>query len=565
MKVQVTGENAPSVAVDGRRGVVIEARVGPVSSVNGRGGAVTGLAEADDVVAKTGGTITGDLTVTGNLNANGVTNWINIKRAGAVGDGVTDDTATIQAAIDTGKPIYFPPGVYLVGTLEAKLGTVLIGSMRSAYAYPVPAAQSSTLKLKSGTNGNLLHAATGINNVQISNLAFDGNKAGNTSGDIIHLDAATAQDTSWHIADCYLDNAAHDGLYIGSGRQAVKANRTWIMRSANNGITLNGADAGLDTVLIGLSGANGIYIGGWVEHLSNCDIWSSESNGVVCDNVNQVTLANCGIDRHKQAGLVVQNGGAVSVIGCMFHSNSQQTNNTYPHISVTGGAITVIGTQFGYDGLTNNPDWAIKPVGSVAVLDWGNRVLSSSTVQGYISDVSKVQNASGGSISLPAATQVNIGGSGSPAAFAMKGSATGDFAFSTRVGSDTSSRYSVNAAGTQTWGSGTATDVTLARDIANRLSLSTSDLRIGTAGRGLMVAEGSNAKMGLATLAAGTVTVATTAVTANSRIFLTGQGDTAGTEGWLRVSARTAGTNFTITSSSGTDTSTVAWMIVEPA
>lgn len=399
MKVQVTGENAPNVAVDGRRGVVIEARIGPVSSVNGRGGAVTGLAEEDDVLAKSGGTITGDLAITGTLNANGVTNWINIRRAGAAGDGTTDDTAVIQAAIDTGKPIYFPPGVYLTGTLHAQLGTVLMGSMRSAYAYPVPNTQSSTLKLKNGTNSNLLHAATGINNVQIRDLAFDGNKAGNTSGDIIHLDDATAQDTSWHIVDCYLDNSPHDGLYVGTGRQAVKAQRTWIMRSANNGVTLNGADAGLDTVLIGLSGANGIYIGGWVEHLSNCDIWSSEANGVVCDNVNQITLSNCGIDRHKQAGLVVQNGGAVSVIGCMFHSNSQQTNNTYPHISVTGGAVTVIGTQFGYDGLTNNPDWAIKPVGSVAVLDWGNRVLSNSTVQGYISDVTKVQNASGGSIS----------------------------------------------------------------------------------------------------------------------------------------------------------------------
>jgi hypothetical protein len=565
VKVLVSGENAPNVVVDGRRGVVVEARVGPVSSVNGRGGAVTGLAEAADVLPKTGGTVTGDLTVTGTLNANGVTNWINIKRSGAAGDGVTDDTTVIQAAIDTGKPIYFPPGTYLTGTLHAKLGTVLMGSMRSAYAYPVPAAQSSTLKLKSGTNSDLLHGATGINNVQIRDLAFDGNKAGNSSGDIIHLDDATAQDTSWHIVDCYLDNAAHDGLFIGTGRQAVKAQRTWIMRSANNGVTLNGADAGLDTVLIGLSGANGIYIGGWVEHLSNCDIWSSESNGVVCDNVNQITLVNCGIDRHKQAGLVVQNGGAVSVIGCMFHSNSQQTNNTYPHISVTGGAVTVIGTQFGYDGLANNPDWAIKPVGSVAVLDWGNRVLTGSTVQGYISDVTKVQNTSGGSLSLPAATQVNIGGSGSPAAFAMKGSATGDFAFSTRVGSDTSSRYSVNAAGTQVWGSGTATDVTLSRDVANRLSLSTADLRVATAGRGLMVAECSNAKMGVATLNGTTaVTVSTTAVTANSRILLT-INTPGGTPASPYVFTRTAGTSFQIKSTGASDTSVVAWMIVEPA
>lgn len=85
-----------------------------------------------------------------------------------------------------------------------------------------------------------------------------------------------------------------------------------------------------------------------------------------------------------------------------------------------------------------------------------------------------------------------------------------------------------------------------------------------TVGKGLKVKEGTNAKMGLATLAAGTVTVSTTAVTANSRIFLTPQAG-GGTPGWVRVSARSAGTSFTITSSSGTDTSTVAWIIIEPA
>jgi hypothetical protein len=38
-----------------------------------------------------------------------------------------------------------------------------------------------------------------------------------------------------------------------------------------------------------------------------------------------------------------------------------------------------------------------------------------------------------------------------------------------------------------------------------------------------------------------------------------------GTPGFLRVSARTAATSFTILSSSGTDTSVVAWLLVEPA
>ena len=75
--------------------------------------------------------------------------------------------------------------------------------------------------------------------------------------------------------------------------------------------------------------------------------------------------------------------------------------------------------------------------------------------------------------------------------------------------------------------------------------------------------DGSNKAMGVATLVGGTVTVNNTKVTANSRIFLTSQAD-GGTPGALRVSGRVAGTSFTITSSSGTDTSTVAFQILEP-
>ena len=78
------------------------------------------------------------------------------------------------------------------------------------------------------------------------------------------------------------------------------------------------------------------------------------------------------------------------------------------------------------------------------------------------------------------------------------------------------------------------------------------------------IKEGTNAAMGVATLVAGTVVVNNTRITANTRIFLTIQSP-AGTLGVVYVSARTAGTSFTITSTSILDTSTVAWMIVEPA
>jgi hypothetical protein len=110
---------------------------------------------------------------------------------------------------------------------------------------------------------------------------------------------------------------------------------------------------------------------------------------------------------------------------------------------------------------------------------------------------------------------------------------------------------------------GSAEDTNLYRSTSNILATD-DDFAIAIAGKGLRVKEGTNAKMGTATLVAGAATVSTTAVTASSRILLTSQAD-GGAPGWLRVSARTAGTSFTITSSSGTDTSTVAWVVLEPA
>lgn len=92
-----------------------------------------------------------------------------------------------------------------------------------------------------------------------------------------------------------------------------------------------------------------------------------------------------------------------------------------------------------------------------------------------------------------------------------------------------------------------------------------NNLKLGTAGAGVYIKEGSNATMGTATLTAGTVTVSTTKVTANSRIFLTVNGGTLTNVGAQYISARTAGTSFVITSLNILDSSNVAWIIVEPA
>lgn len=71
---------------------------------------------------------------------------------------------------------------------------------------------------------------------------------------------------------------------------------------------------------------------------------------------------------------------------------------------------------------------------------------------------------------------------------------------------------------------------------------------------------------GVSAMSLGTVTISTSAVTANSLIFLTPQ--TLGTVTrpvGVGVTARTPGVSFVITSQDITDTSTVSWVIFEPA
>lgn len=72
---------------------------------------------------------------------------------------------------------------------------------------------------------------------------------------------------------------------------------------------------------------------------------------------------------------------------------------------------------------------------------------------------------------------------------------------------------------------------------------------------GMVVAQGS------AQLSGGTVTVNTALIGPTVGVFAFHQ-NVSGTPGALRTSARVNGVSFTITSSSGTDASTIAWMLV---
>jgi hypothetical protein len=94
--------------------------------------------------------------------------------------------------------------------------------------------------------------------------------------------------------------------------------------------------------------------------------------------------------------------------------------------------------------------------------------------------------------------------------------------------------------------------------------LGQGDGSVTLAGRTVVPATGTGARMGTVVLVGGTATVNTTAIGAGSVVMLTTQAP-GGTVGTPYVSARTAGTSFAVTSTSASDTSTVGWRILDPS
>lgn len=73
-------------------------------------------------------------------------NFVNVKAFGAVGDGVTDDTAAIQNAINAGKVVYFPEGKYVFNNTIVLDNQTLIGASRNTELHYIGAISAIDLQ-----------------------------------------------------------------------------------------------------------------------------------------------------------------------------------------------------------------------------------------------------------------------------------------------------------------------------------------------------------------------------------------------------------------------------------
>ncbi len=103
------------------------------------------------------------------------------------------------------------------------------------------------------------------------------------------------------------------------------------------------------------------------------------------------------------------------------------------------------------------------------------------------------------------------------------------------------------------------------------LTASNGNLVLGTAGNGISIKSGANARIGQSTLVAGTKAVANTSVTANTRVFLTRSSINASVALGTLESVINAGVGFTINSYDAAaaletdDVSIIDWVLVESA
>jgi len=284
----------------------------------------------------------GSGSATTSTSANGV---FDVRTYGAAGNGTTDDTSAIKAAIgaalaSNGGVVHFSAGVYVTSTLTLPGGITLQGI-----------GWQSILKLKDGIDSHLVTTQGASTNYYgvVENLCLDGNRDKNKSGNGLNLIAAT----NFRIQNVKIMNCAGHGIAL-SGSSAARTIAPWIVNCGiyqcnGNGIDTDGfaTDCKLHALDIGLCDKGiilpsasflsdvtiwqcrtGLY-GYWAanSHLHLVRVERSTRNGFLFEGCTDITLQECRAYENNQMngdfdgfafrGTPDHACARISIVGCM--------------------------------------------------------------------------------------------------------------------------------------------------------------------------------------------------------------------------------------------------------
>jgi len=326
--------------------------------------------------------------------------FYSVKDYGAVGDGVTNDTAAIQACVTAantaGFPAYFPPGNYVVTSAITIDNTAdsasfapkasIIGAGASCTVITAGAGEYSVFDMLGGASGSGMHSyqmieglhiqkAGGGNCLGLSNIAFAaindcsfrGANVGINGIDVLSMYVNGTEVLFNALGGVRMERGAvADGFQ--SGPNAIVFNAcvignngnygAWFVSGANisfiggsvegNGLTGAAATSGKWGILVsnaGLEGGVGLNVSGtyFEYNKGQADIWLSQSSYSVAASITGATFNRIANTGYTENNIRIETSGSqkqeVFIAGCGF-----KHYNTY---SPSSGRRTILTVDSG--------------------------------------------------------------------------------------------------------------------------------------------------------------------------------------------------------------------------